>query len=216
MVPRRLSVVIPAFNNAQALTVTLASLTRQTMPTDQFEVVVADDGSAVPLAAAVDQFADRIAVSCVRSEHNRGRAAIRNFGAARTQSDLLLFLDSDSVAHPALLDRHAAFHEGRGARLRLLAEELHGIGTVRRGLPLRVRGAGRDGARRLAAVCAGHGRDRTAARSADPVARDVEPEREAGEVLVAAEAALDRRVLLRPAACEARVRRSRPGVEYEP
>jgi glycosyltransferase involved in cell wall biosynthesis len=120
MVPRRLSVIVPAFNNADALEVTLASLTRQTMPAEQFDVIVADDGSAVPLGAAVDRFGDRIAVFCVRSEHNRGRAAIRNLGAAQAQADVLLFLDSDSVAHPALLDRHAAFHDRRAAQTGVL------------------------------------------------------------------------------------------------
>ena len=116
MAPRRLSVIIPGFNNVDALIVTLASLTRQTMPVDEFEVVVADDGSAVPLSAAVQRFADRIAVSCARSDRNRGRAANRNFGAARAQADVLLFLDSDTVAHPGLLSRHAAFHARRSAR----------------------------------------------------------------------------------------------------
>jgi GT2 family glycosyltransferase len=112
----RLSVVVPAYNNATLLDLTLGGLARQTMPAADFEVIVSDDGSPVPLAPAVDKYADRLDVTCVRAERNRGRSAARNAGAARAGADVLLLLDADSVAHPALLERHADFHEDRGGR----------------------------------------------------------------------------------------------------
>ena len=40
------SVVIPAYNDAGGVQLTLESVTNQTYPTDRYEVVVADNGSA--------------------------------------------------------------------------------------------------------------------------------------------------------------------------
>jgi glycosyltransferase involved in cell wall biosynthesis len=138
---RRLSVVIPAFSNADALDVTLSSLTRQTMPRADFEVIVSDDGSPVPLGPTVLAYADRIDISCVRAETNRGRAANRNAGAAAATADVLLFLDSDTVAHPELLARHLSFHDSRAGRPGVLLGrrfEVDWVGcdALRRGEPV--------------------------------------------------------------------------------
>ena len=95
-----LSVVVPAHENASALDATLRSLTRQTLPSGDFEVVVGDDGSAVALGPVVDAYRDRLRIDYVRSERNRGRSANRNAAAARARADTLMFLDADTVAHP--------------------------------------------------------------------------------------------------------------------
>jgi glycosyltransferase involved in cell wall biosynthesis len=97
-----LSVVIPAFNNGAALAVTLASLARQTMPADGFEV-----------APVVDRFAERLRIRCVRNATDRGRAANRNLAAAQARAAVLVFLDADTPVHPTLLDRHRRFHAAR-------------------------------------------------------------------------------------------------------
>ncbi|QDY07339.1 glycosyltransferase [Micromonospora sp. HM134] len=137
----RLSVVIPAHNNAVALDTTVASLTRQTLPAQEFEVIVGDDGSAVPLAPVVERYADRLRIACVRSETNRGRSANRNAAAARAQADILMFLDADTVAHPTLLARHRDHHAARGGRPGVLLGQRYdldwaGADALRRGEPV--------------------------------------------------------------------------------
>ncbi|MFI9643171.1 glycosyltransferase family 2 protein [Micromonospora sp. NPDC051925] len=137
----RLSVVIPAHNNAAALDTTLASLTRQSLPPEDFEVIVGDDGSAVPLAPVTERYADRLRISCVRSEANRGRSANRNAAAARAHADTLLFLDADTVAHPTLLARHRAYHAERDGRPGVLLGQRYdldwaGADALRRGEPI--------------------------------------------------------------------------------
>jgi glycosyltransferase involved in cell wall biosynthesis len=107
------SVVIPAYNNGAALDLTLDTLTRQSLPASDFDVVVADNGSDPPLAPVVDKYADRLAIRCVRHPQDRGRAANRNLGAAAARSNVLVFLDSDTPAHPDLLRRHLLFHHAR-------------------------------------------------------------------------------------------------------
>ncbi|MEU7619487.1 glycosyltransferase family 2 protein [Micromonospora rifamycinica] len=137
----RLSVVIPAHDNGPVLDTTLASLTRQSLPVEEFEVVVGDDGSAVPLAPVVERYADRLRISCVRSDTNRGRSANRNAAAARATADTLLFLDADTVAHPGLLARHRAYHAALDGRPGVLLGQRYdldwaGADALRRGEPI--------------------------------------------------------------------------------
>ncbi|WP_320068080.1 glycosyltransferase family 2 protein [Micromonospora sp. RTGN7] len=105
-----LSVVVPGYQNPYALRHTLSSLTVQSLPTEQFEVIVVDDCSPEPVAELVAQFADVLPVRCERHLVNRGRAAARNTGVAVATGEHVLFLDADSVAHPELLERHVARH----------------------------------------------------------------------------------------------------------
>ncbi|WFE40847.1 glycosyltransferase [Micromonospora sp. WMMD998] len=139
--PASLSVVVPAHDNGAALDATLDSLTRQTLPRDEFEVVVGDDGSAMPLRPVAEKYADRLTVDYVRSEHNRGRSANRNAAAARARADTLMFLDADTVAHPRLLERHRDFHAARAGRPGVLLGARHdldwaGADALRRGEPV--------------------------------------------------------------------------------
>ncbi|GAA1762447.1 glycosyltransferase family 2 protein [Luedemannella helvata] len=141
MVQPRLSVIIPAYDNVALLDVTLASLTRQNLPADEFEVIVCDDGSPTPLTPAVDKYADRLTITCVRAEQNRGRSANRNAGAAQARADVLVFLDSDTVAHPDLLGHHLSFHASRSGRPGVLLGRRFdidwvGVDALRRGEPL--------------------------------------------------------------------------------
>ncbi len=100
---------MPAYNNGALLDLTLQSLTRQSVAASDFEVIVVDDGSQPSLAPV----AERFPVRYLRHEPNRGRAVARNRAVDEAQADVLLFLDSDSFAHPDLIRRHLEFHEGR-------------------------------------------------------------------------------------------------------
>ncbi len=111
-----LSVAIAAYNHGFILELTLESLTRQTLPAEQFEVVVADDGSQPPLAPVVQRFADRLPLVYLRHEPNRGRTYARNRAIDAARGDAVLFLDADSYAHPTLLEQHRDFHTQRAGR----------------------------------------------------------------------------------------------------
>jgi glycosyltransferase involved in cell wall biosynthesis len=125
---------MPAFDNAGLLELTLWSLTRQTVPASEFEVIVVDDGSQPSLAPVVEPFTVRY----LRHEPNRGRAVARNRAVEAARADVILFLDSDSCAHPELVRRHLDFHSGRGGRPgvligRRLEIDWAGIDVLRRG-----------------------------------------------------------------------------------
>ena len=107
----RLSVIIPTYNRAASLRDTLLALGQQTLPSDQFEIVVVDDGSTDD-TSAVAQASHPSRVTYVR-QHNQGSAAARNAGAARSAGDVLVFIDDDILPRPAyletLLEQHAQF-----------------------------------------------------------------------------------------------------------
>lgn len=90
-----ISVVIPAFNRATVLPVTLRSLLAQTLPAG--EIIVVDDGSTDGTAEIAESFGDPIRV--IRQE-NAGPAAARNRGFKESTGEFIHFFDSDDVALP--------------------------------------------------------------------------------------------------------------------
>jgi glycosyltransferase involved in cell wall biosynthesis len=103
------SVVIPSYNNGHLLSMGLPALVQQTVPAGEFEVLVVDDGST-------DDTQDRfISLSLPESfryirQSNQGAAVARNRGAADARGDILVFLDSDVVPDPTLLEEHLTSH----------------------------------------------------------------------------------------------------------
>jgi glycosyltransferase involved in cell wall biosynthesis len=94
------SVVIPAYNNAQYVTQAVDSALTQTY--SPVEIIVVDDGSTDNTAELLAGYRERI--SFVRQE-NRGPAGARNAGIRQARGELLAFLDSDDLWFPEKLER---------------------------------------------------------------------------------------------------------------
>jgi len=93
------SVVIPVFNRAGILDAALASVLAQTE--QDFEIVVADDGSRDDPKAVIDRLGDP-RIRYVRQD-NRGGGAARNLGIDHARGRFIAFLDSDDVFLPGHL-----------------------------------------------------------------------------------------------------------------
>lgn len=93
-----LSAIVPAFNRAELLPLTLRSLLRQTRPPD--EIIVVDDGSTDGTAAVAAALGAPVRVV---AQPNAGPAAARNRGLRESAGDLLLFFDSDDLLAPGSL-----------------------------------------------------------------------------------------------------------------
>lgn len=106
----RLSVVVPTYNRSEVLRVCLASLARQTLSLDQFEVLVVDDGSTDDTESVVRGFQGTLSVRYLRQPHNRGRAAARNRGIREATGDVVVFVDSDVFPVPGFLAAHRSIH----------------------------------------------------------------------------------------------------------
>jgi cellulose synthase/poly-beta-1,6-N-acetylglucosamine synthase-like glycosyltransferase len=87
-----ISVVVPAYNAQEVLGNCLNALERQTVPREEYEIIVVNDGSSDGTQeAAIGR--DVILIS----QPHRGAAAARNAGAHRAQGEIILFLDADCV-----------------------------------------------------------------------------------------------------------------------
>jgi GT2 family glycosyltransferase/glycosyltransferase involved in cell wall biosynthesis len=107
------SIVIPAFGNALLTYSCLASIARHT--SGEFEVIVVDDASPEPLAAAL---ADVRGVRFERNDRNVGFIATCNRGAGLARGELLVFLNNDTLVTEGWLDALlATFRERADAGL---------------------------------------------------------------------------------------------------
>jgi glycosyltransferase involved in cell wall biosynthesis len=109
--PLRISVIIPARNEAPHIGAIVASVLQQRPVGAELEVIVIDDGSADSTAAVARDAGARV-LEVDGSDGNP--AAARNRGAAAACGDILVFLDSDCTPDPGWLEALLAAH-ARGA-----------------------------------------------------------------------------------------------------
>ena len=88
----RYSIVIPAYNAGRTLSDTLAALQDQSLPPEDYEVIVVDDGSTDETPSV----ARRAGAKCL-TQPNRGPAAARNSGVRAAHGEFILFTDADCV-----------------------------------------------------------------------------------------------------------------------
>lgn len=109
---RRVSVVIPARDEAVALPHLLAALDRQTVPAD--EVVVVDDHSDDDTGAVAFTAGAQVLPAPPLPEGWTGKSSACWYGAHQTTGDVLVFLDADTEPAPDLLARLVAELERGG------------------------------------------------------------------------------------------------------
>jgi glycosyltransferase involved in cell wall biosynthesis len=94
--PKKLSVIIPAYNAEPFIEKCLLSLTQQTYK--HSEIIIVDDCSTDRTYEIASQYAH-----VIRNERNIGEGASRNVGANASSGEILVFTDSDVVAPPEWL-----------------------------------------------------------------------------------------------------------------
>jgi glycosyltransferase involved in cell wall biosynthesis len=102
--------VIPCHNQAESLKETLDSLEAQTISHEQFEVILADDGSTDETKDSVAGFKSTYPLRYYFQEKS-GASTARNRGAEEADAELLLFLDADMICNPELLSTHLRAHQ---------------------------------------------------------------------------------------------------------
>ena len=98
------SIIVPTFNRPGPLKACLQALKQLQSPPGQsaqtwFEVIIVDDGSALPVDAVVAPYQSCLTLSLV-CQANAGPAAARNTGAARAKGRYLAFTDDDCRPAP--------------------------------------------------------------------------------------------------------------------
>jgi glucosyl-dolichyl phosphate glucuronosyltransferase len=101
----KISIIIPTYNRATTLGLTLDSLIGQDYPSDRYEIIVVDNASTDETAAVVQGFvanARNIPVFYL-FEPKQGVHYARNNGAKISRHELLYYTDDDVVAEPRML-----------------------------------------------------------------------------------------------------------------
>lgn len=100
-----ISVVIPSYNRCRALSRCLTALESQTVPPDDFEVIVVLDGSTDGSAEMLAKYSPRYILR-VESKVNGGQPSASNRGVALATSPYCLFLDDDILPDSELVAGH--------------------------------------------------------------------------------------------------------------
>jgi glycosyltransferase involved in cell wall biosynthesis len=101
-----ISVVIPTHNRARLLAKHLLQLKDQSLPPEQFEVIVVADGCMDDTATILRGLALPYRLTVLEQTPRAGASAARNRGAEAAQADVLLFLDDDMEPRAGLLRAH--------------------------------------------------------------------------------------------------------------
>lgn len=101
------SVCVSTRDRAERLDRLLRALTKQTLPSTSFEVVVADDGSRDSTAEVLDRWSATapFALTVLREETSRGPAAGRNRAWRAARGIRIAFTDDDCVPVPEWLEQ---------------------------------------------------------------------------------------------------------------
>lgn len=131
MTSPKVSVIIPAYNNAEYLGETIQSVLAQTY--DNFELIVVNDASPDDTWAVVSQFPDS-RLKYIIHEQNQGLSAARNTGIEAAQGEIIALLDGDDLFHPEKLQAHVEFleqHPDIGVTYNARFELNHSAMTIR-------------------------------------------------------------------------------------
>jgi glycosyltransferase involved in cell wall biosynthesis len=102
----KVSVVIPAYKQAEYLGSTIQSVLNQTYT--NFEVIVVNDASPDNTTEVVQQFQDP-RLKYIIHERNQMLPAARNTGMRAAKGEIIALLDADDLFHPNKLAAHVAY-----------------------------------------------------------------------------------------------------------
>jgi len=111
MYPYHISIILPIYNRPEELILTLNSIRKQTLPKAEFQVVVADDGSAGDIGAVLKNYRDLHISYCRQEDQGFRVAAVRNLGIRNALGEILVFNDNGVLLTPGVLAQHKKLHE---------------------------------------------------------------------------------------------------------
>lgn len=93
------SVIVPTFNRSDEIQELLASLRLQTISSNEFEIIIVDDGSTDNTEQIIQQFIDdsEFDIKFIKQDH-KGPGEARNLGMENAQGRYYIFVDSDCIA----------------------------------------------------------------------------------------------------------------------
>ena len=107
-----LTVVIPTFNRKKSLSRVLGALASQTLSSENYEVIIVDDGSNDGTSESIRQIChSHNGLVRYFFQKNKGPAAARNLGIKEARCRLVLFLNDDTIPANNLIEQHITCHQ---------------------------------------------------------------------------------------------------------
>jgi glycosyltransferase involved in cell wall biosynthesis len=101
----QLSVIVPTYNRLPILKKCLAALEAQTLPAQNFEVIVIDDGSSDGTEEFMRQYTGPFQLQYLRQK-NSGTGAARCNGVAHATGEYLLLMNDDTICDRDVAEQH--------------------------------------------------------------------------------------------------------------
>lgn len=98
-----LSIITPTYNSSKYLSRCLDSCLKQDISSDEYEVIIVDDGSSDNSYIIASSFAENHANVRVIKQKNAGASAARNRAIDIAKGDYIWFVDSDDYIEPNIL-----------------------------------------------------------------------------------------------------------------
>ncbi|MGW7257269.1 glycosyltransferase family 2 protein [Streptomyces sp. NPDC054834] len=104
--PVKVSVIVPVYNPGPYIEDCIASMLRQSLPPDEFEVIFVDDGSTDGTPARLDALAaEHPHIQVIHQENSGWSGKPRNVGIEASQGEFVMFVDNDDYLGDAALER---------------------------------------------------------------------------------------------------------------
>ncbi len=94
---KKISFIIPVFNEEIAIVDTLNSLLNITYPKDKYEIIVVDDGSTDKTYKIAKKFQDKYPNIKVYTKKNGGCSSALNFGISKAKGEIIARFDADTT-----------------------------------------------------------------------------------------------------------------------
>ncbi|WSQ07240.1 glycosyltransferase [Streptomyces sp. NBC_01231] len=114
--PVKVSVIVPVYNPGIYIEDCIASLLRQSLPPDEYEMVFVDDGSTDDTPARLDALAaENPRVKVIHQENSGWSGKPRNVGIAASEGAYVMFVDNDDYLGDEALERMYDYGVANGA-----------------------------------------------------------------------------------------------------
>lgn len=107
------SVIISSYNRCEILKQCLNALFNQTLPSENYEVIVVDDCSSDNTWQYLSTLSPPCVLKIFRQSLRQGQASGRNRGLKEANGKYIVFIDDDIIAHKDLLKEHLLCHNKR-------------------------------------------------------------------------------------------------------
>ena len=90
-----ISVIVPVYNVEKYLSTCLDSLLNQGLSTDDYEIILVNDGSKDGSLAICERYGNNHSNIDIYSQDNQGVSMVRNLGLSKAKGEWVMFVDSD-------------------------------------------------------------------------------------------------------------------------